>query len=306
MTANITSRTYTAGRWALDIDGQKVGFLQSAEGGNATGELVEHKGGAMPYNKKNITTIKYSPIKFRAGAGMSKGFWQWMEAALKLGVLYKNGAITVCDFNYKAQRRMDILNMLMSKVTLPTCDGGSKENMYFDFECQSELVRWMKEGGQDIKGDMGAKQKAWHCANFRFEMGGLPCKKVAKVEGVSWECKIVPDAIGDAREYEQIPSTCTVADFTLHISMRDIDAWAGLADNWFRLGQCLEANEFSADLTLLRPDMATTVGTLQFFNVGLREFEAQPKLEAQGDGLARFKVKCYAERVEYIPGETDA
>jgi phage tail-like protein len=306
MSANITSRTYTAGRWAFDIDGQKVGFLQSCEGGNATGELVEHKGGAMPYNKKNITTIKYSPIKFSAGAGMGRGFWQWMEAALKLGVLYKNGAITVCDFNYKAQRRMDILNMLMSKVTVPTLGGDSKENLYYQFECQSELVRWLKENAQDVKGDMGAKQKAWHCANFRFEMGGLPTKKLAKLEGISWECKVVPDAVGDGREYEQIPSTCNVSDFTMHISMRDIDPWAGLADQWFRLGQCLEGNEFSAELTLLQPDMATSIGTFSFYNVGLREFEAQPKLDAQADQLARFKVKCYAERVEYLPNYVDA
>src|SRR5690348_459450 len=99
--ADLTNRTYTAGRWALDIDGQKVGFLQSCEGGNAIGELVEHKGGALPYPVKHMTTMKYTPLKFKAGAGMGRGFWQWMEAALKLGVLYKNGAVTVCDFNYK-------------------------------------------------------------------------------------------------------------------------------------------------------------------------------------------------------------
>lgn len=306
MSANITSRTYAVGRWALDIDGTKVGFLQSCEGGQATAELVEHKGGAMPYNKKNITTIKYAPLKFKAGAGMGRGFWQWMEAALNLGVLYKNGAVTVCDFNYKAQRRMDILNMLMTKVTIPTLDGGSKENLYYDFEVTSELVRWMKEGGQDVKGDMGPKQKAWQANMFRFEMGGLPFGKLAKLEGISWECKVVPDAIGDAREYEQIPSTCTVSDFTMHISMRDIEPFAAKADDWFRLGNCLEQHEMSANLTLLQPNRTDEIGTFEFFNVGFREFEAQPKLEAQGEGLARFKLKCYAERIAYKPNYVDA
>ena len=306
MSANINGRTYTAGKFLFEMDGTRVGFIQSCEGGHATAELATHNMGPNNYQKKNVTTIKYAPVKIRTGAGMSKGFWEWMRAALDLGVLYKNGAVTVADFNYKAQRRMDCMNMLMSKVTFPTWDGGSKETAYIDFEFSCEMIRWMKESGADVRGQVGPKQKTWHCSNFRYEMAGLPCKRVAKIEGLTWECKTAMDMIGDARENTIHPVATTITDFTLHISMADLDPWAAKADQWFRLGQCTEGDEMSSTITMLAPDMSTVVGTVELFNVGFKEFQAQPKLEAQTENVARFQVKCYAERSVFHPGNTDA
>jgi hypothetical protein len=137
-------------------------------------------------------------------------------------------------------------------------------------------------------------------------MAGLPCKRVAKIEGLTWECKTAMDMIGDARENTIHPVATTVTDFTLHISMADLDPWAAKADQWFRLGQCLEGDEMSATITMLQPDMATPVGTVEMYNVGFKEFQAQPKLEAQTENVARFQVKCYVERMTWIPGLTDA
>lgn len=305
MTASINGRTYTAGKFLWEVDGIRVGFLQSFEGGDMQAELATHKMGANAYEKKNITNVKWSEIKIRTGAGMSKHFWEWMQAALDLGVLYKNGACTVMDFNYKAQRRMDIMNMLMTKVTFPTWDGSSKEAAYIDFAFMPEMVRWMKESGAAQQGQLGPKTKAWHCANFRFEMAGLPCKRVGKIEGLTWECKTAMDMIGDARENTIHPVATTVTDFTLHISMADLEPWAQEADSWFRLGQCLEANEKSATITMLGPDMSTALGTVEMYNVGFKEFKSQPKLEGQKEEVARFQVKCYVERMRWIPGEVD-
>jgi phage tail-like protein len=304
MATTIAQRAYTAGRWGLDIDGAKCGFLQSVEGGHAKADIVEHKSGAGSssfgpgYNAKNITLISYEPIKFKAGAGMSKGFWEWLKAAMDLGVLYKNGAITACNFNYESMRRMDILNMLMTKLSVPALKADAKDNLYFDFEAKAEMVRWMKEGGQKYAGASGTKQKAWHVSNFRLEgMGGLPLAKVNEISGITWECKAVPDAVGEMREYEQVPVALTVSDFKMSISMKDLDPWAQKADDWFRLGHCLQDNEMTLDVVLLEPDMSTEVGRIQLSNVGLKSFQANPKYEAGTESVARFGVECYAEKI---------
>ena len=304
--ASLTERSFTAGKFAFELDGTRVGFLQNVSGGSMTAELATHKMGPHNSEKKNVTTIKWTPVKIRTGIGMSRGLYQWIQAAFDMGVLYKNGAVTVADFNYKAQRRMDIMNMLMTKVTMPTLDGESKETGYFDIEMQPEQCRWIKEGGQDVRGLIGPKQKGWHCANWRLEIGGLPTKRVAKVEGLAWECKTTFDWIGDSRENTAHPVATTVTDWTIHVSMADIEPWQAKAKQWFVDGHCLEGDEMTAALTLMSPNFATEFGRIEMLNVGLKEFDAHAKLEAQGQQVARFTVKLYTEQMRFQLMEADA
>ncbi len=302
----LNNRSMTTGKFLFTIDGTPAGYVQSFEGGNMVAELYAHKAGGANFQKKHVTTRKWTPVKVRTGIGMSKGLYEWMQAAFDMGVLYKNGAVTVCDFNYKAQRRMDALNMLMTKVTFPTLDGSSSQGGYFDIEMQPEQCRWIKEGGQTIVGELGEKQKAWHTANWRLDMAGLPCARVAKIEGLSWECKTKPGEIGDAIEYTNHPVATTVSDFSLEISLADLEPWAAKAKAWFVDGQCLEGDEMTATVTLLAPDRSTSLGTLELLNVGFKEFEANPKIEAESDKIARFKVKLYAERCKFTPTYVNA
>jgi hypothetical protein len=262
-----SERSYTAGKFLLDIDGMRVGFLQSFEGGNMVAELASHKMGPSNFEKKHVTTTKWGAIKFKTGAGMSKGVYEWMQSAF---------------------------------------DAGSKESAYFDIEVMPEQIRWMKESGTDVRGTIGPKQKAWHCANFRFELGGLPCGRVSKIEGLSWECKVTHDMVGEHRENTIHPTATTISDFTLTISQADLEAWAQKAKSWFVDGNCLEGDEMTGMITLLGPDMKKELATIELLNVGFKEFEANPKLEAQTESVARFKVKCYAEQVKFKLIETDA
>jgi len=302
----LADRTYTAGKFAFELDGHRCGFLQSFEGGDMTAELATHKMGPSNYEKKNVTTVKWTPLKLRTGIGMSKGLYQWIQAAFDMGVMYKNGACTIADFNYKAQRRMDITNMLMTKVTMPTLDGASKETGYFDIEAVPEMCRWLKEGGQDVRGEIGPKQKGWHCANWRFEIGGLPTKRVAKIEGLAWECKTAMDSIGDSRENTIHPVATTVTDWTIHISLADLEAWQAKAKQWFVDGKCLEGDEMTAAITLMDPSFQKELGRIELMNVGLKEFKAHGKLEAQTENVARFQVKLYTEQMKFILNETDS
>ena len=93
------------------LDGLRIGFLQSFEGGQMVAELATHKMGPSNFEKKQVTTIKWGEVKFKTGVGMSKGIYEWMQSAFDMGVLYKSGAVTVADFNYKAQRRMEMVRV---------------------------------------------------------------------------------------------------------------------------------------------------------------------------------------------------
>jgi hypothetical protein len=303
----LTNRSYTAGKFAFELDGRRCGFLQSFEGGEMGAELAVHKMGPANFEKKNATTIKWTPIKMKTGIGMSKSVYQWLQGAFEMDVGYKDGAVTVADFNYKAQRRVDIFGMLMTKVTMPTLDGQSKETAYFDIEAVPETCRWSKESGADLRGEIGPSQKGWQCANWRLDTGGaLPAKRVGKIEGIAWECKTAMDSCGDGRENTIHPVCTTVTDWTAHISMADLEPWQAKAKQWFVDGHCLEGNEMGFAISMMDPTFSKELGRIELMNVGFKEFKAMGKLEAQTENVARFQVKFYTEQMKFILNETDA
>src|ERR1700709_2704053 len=172
-------RTFTAGRFALDIDGYNVGFLKKSSGLAMEADIVANDLGPDNVQKKHVSNIKWTPGKATVGIGMGNGMYQWIKLSFDKAFATKNGTFTSADFNYKAQSQLTFLNGLITGVTCPKLDGASKDAAYFDVEFDTEQVRWAKGGGEDIRGKVGPKQKAWLCSNFRVEIGGLPCDRIA-------------------------------------------------------------------------------------------------------------------------------
>ena len=159
--------------------------------------------------------IKWTPGKATIGIGMGKECYQWIKAAFDKGYMTKSGSITAADFNYKAMSVQTFRDALITSVTVPKLDGSSKDAAYFDLEFEAEQVRWAKGGGEDIRGKVGPKQKAWLCSNFRVEMGGLPCNRVASVDAFTWKCAVAADQLGVFREPTKHPAKVTVPDIKL-------------------------------------------------------------------------------------------
>lgn len=295
MTASLSNRSFSAGKFMFALDGTPCGYVNSFEGGNMAAEVSEQKQGALGFQKKTVTTRKWSPIKVRTGIGMSRGLFNWMDQAFVPNFLYKNGSLTVCNANYEAQRRVDLMNMLITKVTFPALDGAGKDLGYFDVEMTPEMCRWAKEGGQKMMGEAAAKQKAWQVKHFALEFPGLPTRNVSKVSSISWEAKVIHDTNGGDLEHTVLPTYTTISDFNFDLSMIDMEPWAQKAHAWFIDGKCLEEDEMTAAIILQDP-ARKEIGRITLFNVGLKAFDANPKLEGDSGQAARFKVTCYAER----------
>src|ERR1700709_1329297 len=291
-------RTFTAGRFALDIDGYNVGFLKKFSGMAMEADIVANDLGPDNVQKKHVSNIKWTPGKATVGIGMGKGMYDWIQAAFDKGYLTKNGAFTSADFNYKAMSRLDFMNALITGVTVPKLDGASKDAAYFDVEFEAEQVRWTKGGGEDIRGKIGPKQKAWLCSNFRVEIGALPCSRVATVDTFTWKCSVAPDQIGIFREPTKHPAKVTVPEIKLSISHADHDAWAQAAKQWFVHGDHLESDEMTGRIVFLDPNMTDEIGEIELQNVGFKKFSDEDS-EANSEKIKRFNVELYVEKMKF-------
>jgi len=291
-------RTYTGGRFSLDIDGFNVGFLKKFSGLAMEADVVSNDLGPDNVQKKHVANIKWTPGKATVGIGMGKGMYDWIKASFDKGYVTKNGTFTSADFNYKAQSQLTFMNALVTGVTVPKLDGSSKDAAYFDVEFDPEQVRWAKGGGEDVRGKIGPQQKAWLCSNFKVEIGSLPCSRVATVDSFTWKCSVAADQIGIFREPTKHPAKVTVPDLKLAVSYADHDVWAQAAKKWFVDGHHLETDEMNGRIVFLDPNMKDELGEIELHNIGFKKF-SDDDAEANSEKIKRFNVELYVEKMVF-------
>jgi len=297
-------RSYTAGRFFLEVNNSRVAVLKKFDGLAMEADIVANDLGPDNWQAKHVANIKWTPGKCTVGAGMGAGMYKWIKQSFDKSYSYQSGTLTSADFDYKAQSTLTFSDALITSVGFSKLDGASKDAIYLEVEFQPTQVRWAKGGGEVIDGKYGNKHKAWLASNFKFQMGSLPCSRVATVDAMTWKCAVAPDQIGIFREPTQHPAKCTVPDIKISVSMADYDAWFEAANKWFIQGKHLGGDEMEGQIDLLGPDMEQVVGTIELKNCGFKKFSKQP-LEANSEKIYRFEVELYCEHMTFKMPYTD-
>ena len=299
------ARSYTAGRFALDLDGAIAGYVKSVTGGNIKGEVAVHQLGPDNIQKKHLATITHEPFTVEVGMGMSKAFYEWIRASFDKGYVTKSGEMIAADFDYQAQSARTFMDAYISEVTIPALDGSSKEPAYMTVKMDPERIRYEKRSGEKLKGNIGSAQKKWLCSNWRFELGSLPCSRVAKIESFTWKQGIIKDEVGAFREPTKHPAKVEVPNLKLSISMADIEDWRMWHQSFVIDGKCAEDDELTGSITFLGPDLKEELAEIHLDHVGIISLE-QAKQEANQEQVARFDVEVYVESMRFEYKVADA
>src|SRR5690242_8726516 len=102
-------RPFTGGQFALELDGNPVGFLSSIDGGHFKSDEVKYQSG----HGKHLGVVtkypgkpKYEDITFTVGMANSPSFWDWVKATVdKKMPERRNGAIVVYDYKHRERQR---------------------------------------------------------------------------------------------------------------------------------------------------------------------------------------------------------
>src|SRR5262249_1599439 len=155
-------RGYAAGRHAIFLDGEMAGWLQSVEGGQATGDAIAGKLGQYPTETKHIAGVKYEDITLSCGTGMSPHFYEWIKAATDSQYERKNGQIVTCDENFKPMSALDFGNAIITEVGFPALDAASKDAAKMTIKVRPEWTRINARPGGNVSGMTNTKaQKKW-------------------------------------------------------------------------------------------------------------------------------------------------
>ncbi|HNN92537.1 MAG TPA: phage tail protein [Pseudomonadota bacterium] len=303
------SRSYSGGKYGLELDHTMAGWIKEVDGGHAVADVVEEKMGSDHLTRKHLGNVQYDEVTFKCGTGMSKGVYEWIKTGFDQSSNTRgreNGAVLFADYDQSEIARLTFQHALLSEYTLPALDAGSKDAAMMTIKFKPETAR--KERGKGTKITMpanAAAQKKWLPSNFKLEIDGMNCDRVSKIEALTVKQKIVVDAVGQRREYELVPANVAVPNLEITISEAYADDWYKWHEDFVILGRCDEKYEKRGTLYYLAPDTEQRLFTLTFFNLGIFKI-APEKVEAGAESVRRVKISMYCEDIKFDYSNSEA
>ena len=292
------TRSYSAAKFALEIDGSVMGFVNTAEGGLAFGDVIKLPGEEF-FFKKQLANVGYRDIRLEFGADLDQSFYGWIAVAMRAEPLSLNGAILAVDFNGNVVSRLEFLRAQITEVTFPALDATSKEAARMSIVLSPDQTFLNRKPSGKVSFNSAKTQKRWLSSNFRLTIDGLDTKKVNKIEALT--IKLPRLGRDDEACYECENLTPTKVDFP-NIIMTIAEPATSVHD-WFEDfvigGNNGDEKEKGGTLEYLTFDMQTVLFSLKFRNLGI--FEVMPVVAtAAGDTVPRLLVGMYCESMEFV------
>lgn len=293
-------RAYTAGKFALDLNGDFAGWVSSIEGGHATADVVTEKVGSDLIQHKHIAGVKYEDITVNCGTSMSKSFYEWVQASIDHKVTRFDGAVITADFNHKEVGRLNFFQALVTEVAFPALDASSKDAAKMTVKFAPEYTRMISKCGASIKGELGkGQQKRWLPANFKLEIDGLgdACKHVNKIEALTIKQKVVDNPVGELRDFQKEPAHIEFPNLVITLSEAFADKLYEWHEDFVIKGHNSNDKEKTGMLQYLSSDLKPLF-TLEFKGLGI--FKMTPeKVEAHSENIRRVKCEMYCEQITF-------
>jgi hypothetical protein len=151
----------------------------------------------------------------------------------------KNGAIVHFDYDYNELSRLTFHEALVTEFAMPALDASSKDPAMMTVKFKPEWTRKTFGGGgkktsSNLKPDV---QKKWLPANFRLRFTNdasfdSALQKVNKIEALTIKQKVVENAIGEQRDYQQEPAAIEFPNLVITLAESHADKFYKWHENF--------------------------------------------------------------------------
>ncbi len=282
----VDSRSLTLRNFMLNLDGKPAGFVRSVEGGDATADVVVEMDG-----NKRLGNLRYEPLTMQVDLTLMKALYGGMMNSQR-----KNGSITTLDANFKGLSELEFSDALITEITIPKMDGGSKEAGLFSVKMQPETTRLKRSSSAPkVTAPKTSKAKSWLTANFRLAIDGLDGTRVSKIDALTIKQTVTDNPVGEMRDPRREPGKLEFPNLRVYVAESQADSWYDWHESFVMQGK---NDEKTGTLELLSADLKTRLAQIKFFNLGIFKL-APEKVEAGGEAMRRLVAEMYCERMEF-------
>ncbi len=292
------TRTFVSSNVIMTLDGQNCGYVKSMEGGGISAEVINEPAGPSYFVKKHIGQPKCEEITVQVGFSMTKSLYEWIKQSWEMKSQRKDGSMILLDGNLQPQSERQFTQALITETTVPAMDISGKEPAYMTVKFAPEMIRVGKPGAKPT-GEYGLnEQKIFLPSNFKFEIAGLDCSKVMRIESFTVKQTMVTDDIGQQRDYQKEPGKLEFPNLKITIPEAAAQGFVEWHNSFVIQGNNDESKEKGGKLTFLSPNRSTELAKIEFFNMGV--FRIKPDTSEAGvDTPRRLTVEMYVERMTF-------
>jgi phage tail-like protein len=184
---------YGAAHFALELGDDKLGMLQSVDGGNPKTEAITYQQGGSYQRTRQPGKPKFEDIKLQVGMAMAEPIWKWMSGFMAGKGTRKDGAIVAADASYNARARREFRDAIPFEFGIPTLEGKNTGAAFVTVAFSPEEIVYTKGDGKSISSQFGLGQTMWTSNNFRFTLDGFTddCKHVTKVDSFTIKQQVI-------------------------------------------------------------------------------------------------------------------
>jgi hypothetical protein len=295
------AREFTSGYFHLSLDGVDCGLLKSVEGGDAVADVVVEPAGQLPFVKKHLGRIRYTPLIMQFGMAMPRSVADWIAASWIGKPKAPKVTITTVDLSMNATSKREFVNALITEVTVPKMDGGSKEPGLLTLTVVPEYTATGKASGKVASTGESKLQKLWLASNFRLTIAGLDCTRVTTIDALTVRQSVAGGEIGERRDFAREVSRPEFPHLSITIGETGAQSWTDWFEDFVIKGNCDESREKQGSITMLGADLKEELARIDLFNLGIFAL-THDKAGSNSDRAATVTARLYCERMELQVG----
>jgi phage tail-like protein len=291
------TRSTASGSFMFNLQGVPCGFVRSAEGGDAVGDVVEERPKSGVFTKKHIGQVKYDPVEVTFGFSMTHDIYEWIEASWKQNYSRKDGSVVVTDPSLQAVSAREFYHALITEVTIPDLDASSKDAAHLTLKFAPEFTRDVKTSGK-VTAPKTPVQKQFTASSFSFEIDELPGGKVIRIDSFTVKQPVVTDDVGSVRDAPVELGRIEFPNLRVTISEDDAGPWGDWAEDFLVKGNNDDSHEKRGAIVFLTPNRQVELGRILLYNIGI--FAFRRAATPAGNQIPHVVADLYCEQMEFL------
>ena len=259
--------------YVLTIQDVDVGYVNWVSGGVTKGVIASspsERGDA--FQRKQLSGLMQTPLVIQAGLNLDRHLYDWISDSWSQGLVKRDVGISVVDtLDGQVLFQRKLLDAFISEVTIPACDQVSKKPGQLTITIVPDEIR-SDSFGVSTSG-LSRMKNNWLVANFRLEIGNLPCDHVARVASFTWKQHAGEQSmVARSTLHTASSSLMIVPELTLNILMGDRVPWEEWHREFVLQGN---TNEVSGSLQFLAWNLREDLAKIRMENMGVISFDTQ-------------------------------
>lgn len=284
------TRAFGQGKYGLELDGIRAGWVTDVHGGNRTYQVVQETGPDFLI-KKHLGKPTYQDIDMTVGMGASKKLYEWVKASYDKAQA-RSGSINSLSPNEKSVvGELDFGNAVLTEFSMPALDAASKDAAKMTIKIKPEYTRFTPSDRKWF-GGLSHDDEDFIQSNFSFNLQGMPDLQVENVSRVKVKFPWLNDSSSETF-FARV-----VSNIEIELSEDHAKPLYDWYDSFVVKGNNGDDQERACVI-----EYRTSSGTVRLFLRGVGIMSVTPLLDDNMQSIRRVKAELYVEdcRFDYTP-----